>query len=169
MTRMASVAGILAIGLALVAVLTPSSANAIEVKKSLYASTPAPSEGGGGPAPPNPLTPALRQKLADTIASESDTYVAQESEKKASGEIYVDLESAKFKYIPAVNNGKTEVTAKLEGAEYKGPKSGTGKGAPTGKRKVLVFKYRLDGQDWTEIEQPAWQDAEQGKKQAAEK
>ncbi|MFZ0887530.1 MAG: hypothetical protein WA005_03690 [Candidatus Binataceae bacterium] len=166
---MASVAGMLAIGLALVAVLTPSSAQAIEVKKSLYASTPGPSESGGGPAPANPLTPALRQKLSDTIATESDSYVAQESEKKASGETYVDLESAKFKYIPAVNNGKTEVTAKLEAPEYKGPKSGTGRGAPTGKRKVLVFKYRLDGQDWAEVAQPAWQDAEQGNKQAAGK
>jgi hypothetical protein len=161
MTHRAGVTAILVIILTSAALIGPDTAGAIEVKKHLYGGGEAAS--GGGPAPPNPLTPALRQKLAETIAEESDSYLAQESEKKSSGELYVDLEGSKFKYIPVTKAGKTEVTAKLEGPECKPPKGG-GKGAPTGKRKTLVFKYRLDGQSWTEVEQPAWQDVEKEKK-----
>jgi hypothetical protein len=163
MTRRVGV--ILAIGLMMGAFMTSGSARAIEVKKELYGGGGPAGGGGGGPAPANPLTPALRQKLSETIASESDSYVDQESEKKSDGKTYVDLEGAKFKYIPSTAGGKVNVTAKLEGAEYK-PSTSGGKGHPTGKHRALVFKYRLDGQTWTEVDQPAWQDVEAGTKAA---
>jgi hypothetical protein len=146
------------IGSAFVVLSISGSAAAIQVKKEIYGG------GGGevsrGPAPPNPLTPALRRNLADTLASESDSYLGQESEKKASGEPYIDLESAKFRYIPRNVGGKIDVTAELEGAEYKRAKDATGKGRPTGKRKKLVFKYKLEGQNWVEQGEPVWQDVE---------
>src|SRR5271157_681063 len=127
MTRRAGVAGILVIGLALSTLLAVGGARAIEVNKKLYGGGPSASGGGGGPAPANPLTPALQRKLIETVESESDTYLAQESEKKASGETYVDLENAKLKYFPQNTGGKVQVTAKLEGTEYKPSKEGTGK------------------------------------------
>jgi hypothetical protein len=166
MTRRAGLAVILIFGLLLAALATAGDAHAIEVKKKLYGGGGGSGGSGGAPAPPNPLTPALRQKLAETIATESDSYLDQESEKKSSGETFVDLEGAKFKYFPVMKGSKVEVTAKLEGPEYKAPKEGGGKGHATGKRRALVFKYRLDGQQWTETEQPAWQDVEEGKKAA---
>jgi hypothetical protein len=142
--------------------------HAIEVKKDLYGGGGgAAASGGGGPTRPNPLTPALQKKLIETVESESDSYVADESEKKASGQIYVDLENGKLKYFPQNTGGKVQVSAKLEGKEYKGPSEGTGKGKATGKRRALVFKYRLDGQTWTETAKPAWEDVvEKGAKAA---
>jgi hypothetical protein len=86
------------------------------------------------------------------------SYVAEESEKKASAQPYVDIDGVPLKYTPQTSGGKMQVTAKLEGAEYKLSSSGTGKGRPTGRHRALVFKYRLDGQNWTEVEKPVWQD-----------
>ena len=112
------------------------------------------------PAKGNPIPKAQQQALSDTIASESDSYLGDESEKKASGKVYVDLEHAKFLYLPTMKEGKWTVLAKLQATEYTPSKTGEGKGRPTGKQKVLVFNYRLDGSKWTEVEPPKWQDVE---------
>jgi len=142
--------------------------HAIEVKKDLYSGGGGSAAGGGGTVTrANPLTPALQKKLIDTVESESESYVGDESEKKASGQIYVDLENGKLKYFPQNSGGKVQVSAKLEGKEYKGPAEGTGKGKATGKRRALVFKYRLDGQTWTEVAKPAWEDVVEKDKTAA--
>jgi len=145
------------------ALLAPRSARAFEVKKSLY-NNPGPSNNNSGPSAPgpakeNPIPAAQRQQLSDTIASESDTFLNEESEKKSSGKgTYVDLEHAKFMYIPTMKSGKWTVLAKLQASEYTPAKSGEGKGKPTGKQRVLIFNYRLDGSKWTEVEQPKWED-----------
>ena len=152
-------------GLIVAAILAPNSARAIEVKKDIFKN--------GGPAGPNaagpsaagasrsnPIPKAQQQALSDTIASESDTYLSDESEKKASGKAYVDLEHAKFLYLPTMKEGHWTVLAKLQASEYTPSKTGEGKGRPTGKQKILVFNYRLDGGKWTEIEAPKWQDVE---------
>jgi hypothetical protein len=148
-------------GMMLAAVVIPGAANAIEVKKKLG------TVGGGGrggaaptgPAPKNPLTPALQRQLSEIIASESDTYLSHESEKKAEGKEYVDLEGAKFSYMPRMKDGKVQVQAKLEAAEYKGKQGDPdAKGSATGKRKVLVFNYRLDGDHWSQVEDPKWEE-----------
>ena len=97
---------------------------------------------------------------SDTIANESDTYVSDESEKKSSGQVYVDLEHAKFLYLPTMKAGHWTVLAKLQAAEYKPSKSGEGRGKPTGRQRILVFTYRLDGSKWTEVEQPKWEDVD---------
>jgi hypothetical protein len=160
MTRRAGLAGaIVLMGLALGLFSGARDLHAIEVKKDLYGGGGgAAASGGGGPARANPLTPGLQKKLIETVEAESDSYVADESEKKASGQIYVDLENGKLKYFPQNTGGKVQVAAKLEGKEFKGPSEGTGKGKATGKRRALVFKYRLDGQTWTEVTKPAWED-----------
>ena len=145
------------------ALLAPRGARAFEVKKSLYSNTGPSSNNSGpsapGPAKENPIPAAQRQQLSDTIASESDTFLNEESEKKSSGKgTYVDLEHAKFMYIPTMKSGKWTVLAKLQAPEYTPAKSGEGKGKPTGKQRVLIFSYRLDGSKWTEVEQPKWED-----------
>ena len=150
-------------GLIVAAILAPNSARAIEVKKDLYKNgAPGPSAGGPSVAPAkgNPIPKAQQAALSDTIASESDTYLSDESEKKASGKLYVDLEHAKFTYLPTMKEGHWTVLAKLQAAEYTPSKSGEGKGRATGKQKILVFSYRLDGSKWTEVEPPKWQDVE---------
>jgi hypothetical protein len=148
-----------------VAIGAPNRARAIEVKKDLYNQSGPPSGGGQsapGPQKENPIPAAMRQQLSDTIASESDSFLSDESEKKASGKTYVDLEHAKFMYLPTQKGGKWTVLAKLQGDEYTPSKSGTGKGKATGKQKTLVFNYRLDGSKWTEVEPPKWEDANAG-------
>ena len=146
------------------ALLAPKAVRAFEVKKSLY-SNPGPSSGGNngpsapGPAKENPIPAAQRQQLSDTIASESDSFLNEESEKKSSSKgTYVDLEHAKFMYIPTMKSGKWTVLAKLQASEYTPSKSGEGRGKPTGKQRVLVFSYRLDGSKWSEVEPPKWED-----------
>jgi hypothetical protein len=150
-------------GLIVAAVLAPNGARAIEVKKDLYKNgAPAGTGGAGGAvsSKENPIPKAQQQALADTIANESETYLGDESEKKSSGKVYVDLEHAKFLYLPSMKDGKWTVLAKLQAAEYTPSKTGEGKGRATGKQKVLVFTYRLDGSKWTEVEAPKWQDVE---------
>jgi hypothetical protein len=153
--------------IAAVALATPIRAHAIEVKKELYNNSGPAGPSAPGPARENPIPAAMRQQLSDTIANESDSYVSDESEKKASGKTYVDLEHAKFMYLPTMKGGHWTVLAKLQGAEYTPSKSGEGKGKPTGKQKTLVFNYRLDGSKWTEVEQPKWEDADTGTATAA--
>ena len=154
------------------ALLAPKGTRAIEVKKSLYSNT-GPSGNNGptapGPAKENPIPKAQQQQLSDTIASESDSYLSEESEKKSSGKTYVDLEHAKFMYVPTMKAGKWTVIARLQAAEYTPSKSGTGKGKPTGKERVLVFDYRLDGSKWTEVNPPKWEDVDTGTPAAAAK
>jgi len=152
-------------GLIVAAILAPNSARAIEVKKDLYksggpAGSSAAGSGVAGPTKGNPIPKAQQQALSDTIANESDSYLGDESEKKASGKVYVDLEHAKFLYVPTMKEGKWTVLAKLQAAEYTPSKTGEVKGRATGKQKVLVFNYRLDGSKWTEVEPPKWQDVE---------
>lgn len=147
-------------GLIVAAVFAPHSARAIEVKKDLYNNSGPQGPSASGPAKENPIPKAAAQELSDTIASESDSYVSDESEKKSSGQVYVDLEHAKFLYLPTMKAGHWTVLAKLQAAEYTPSKSGVGRGKPTGKQKILVFNYRLDGSKWTEVEQPKWQDVD---------
>jgi hypothetical protein len=145
-------------GLIAAAILAPRGARAIEVKKDLYNNSGPAGPSASGPARENPIPKALAQQLSDTIADESDTYISDESEKKSSGQPYVDIEHAKLNYLPTMKAGHWIVVAKLPGNEYKPPKSGEGKGKATGKQRVLIFTYRLDGSKWTEVEQPKWQD-----------
>jgi len=161
------VASFIVAGLIVAAMLTPMTARAIEVKKSLYTNSGPSGPSAQGPAKSNPIGKAQQQALNDTIASESDTYLGDESEKKSSGKPYVDLEHAKFMYLPTMKAGKWIVEAKLQAPEYTPSKSGEGKGKATGKQKVLVFTYRLDGSKWTEVEQPKWQDVDTGAPAAA--
>ena len=164
-----AVAGLLLTSLIVAAMLTPTGARAIEVKKDLYNNSGPAGPSASGPAKSNPIPAAQRQQLSDTIASESDSYAGDESEKKSSGQVYVDLEHAKFMYLPTMKAGKWTVEAKLQAPEYTGPKNGVGKGKPTGKQKVLIFTYRLDGSKWTEVEKPKWQDVDSGAPAAAAK
>src|SRR6266481_2882745 len=145
-------------GLIVAALLAPIRAGAIEVKKDLYNNSGSTGPSASGPAKENPIPKAAAQQLSDTIASESDSYLSEESEKKSSGKPYVDLEHAKFLYLPTMKSGRWTVTAKLQAAEYTPSKSGEGKGKPTGKQRVLIFNYRLDGSKWTEVEPPKWED-----------
>jgi hypothetical protein len=139
--------------------LLPMSARAIEVKKMLPTEGGGVGGGGGASAPAsNPIPKAMQQQLSDIVSQESDSFLDQESEKKSSGKPYVDLEHAKFMYIPVMKEGKWNVQAKLEASEYNPSKSDPAKSKPTGKRKVLIFNYRLDGSKWTEVEQPKWED-----------
>ena len=158
-----------AAGMIVAAVLAPHSARAIEVKKDLYNNSGPQGPSASGPAKENPIPKAAAQQLSDTIASESDSYVSDESEKKSSGQTYVDLEHVKFLYLPTMKAGHWTVQAKLQAAEYTPSKSGVGKGKPTGKQKTLVFNYRLDGSKWTEVEQPKWEDVDAGTAAAAPK
>src|ERR1700676_120821 len=92
---------ILAAALFVGALLMPARAGAIEVKKHLPGGETAPGSGGGGGggggggSAPNPMSKAQQQALQDAVANDSEQYLGQESEKKSSGEAYVDLEHAK--------------------------------------------------------------------------
>jgi hypothetical protein len=162
---------IFAIALLLTGFLVAASANAIEVKKELNVGGGAPSGGGpvqSGPAPKNPLNQAQQKALFDAVANDSDQFLAQESEKKSSGQPYVDLEKAGFSYMPKGSDG---VEAKLTGSEYKPRKSDPTKGTPTGKKKALVFDYKFEGTKFTSSEPPKWEDVDSGseKEKAAKK
>src|SRR5580692_93975 len=159
------VAGLIAAG----AMLAPRSARAIEVKKDLYNNSGPQGPSASGPAKENPIPKAAAQQLSDTIASESDSYLSDESEKKSSGKPYVDLEHAAFKYLPTMKGGHWTVIARLQAPEYTPPKTGVGKGKPTGKQRSLVFNYRLDGSKWTEVEPPKWEDVDASGTAAAAK
>jgi len=151
-----AVAGLIVAG----AMIAPKYARAIEVKKDLYTNSGSAGPSAPGPAKENPIPKALAQELSDTIASESDSFVSDESEKKSSGKTYVDLEHAKFLYVPTMKAGHWNVVAKLQAAEYTPNKSGEGRGHATGKQKILLFNYRLDGSKWAEVEPPKWEDVD---------
>ncbi len=146
---------ILAAVLFVTALLTSTTAGAIEVKKEINLGNGGDMAAPGqGPAPRNPLTKAQQQALQDSLANDSEIFVGQESEKKSSGQPYVDLEHAKFSYMP----GAGTVTAKLTAAEYQPSKSGEGKGKATGNTKALVFKYKVEGNKLTAMGDPKWED-----------
>lgn len=149
-------------GVMIAALLVAGSARAIEVKKSLYTSGagagaggPGPGGPSGGPPPPNPLNAAQRQALQDAVASDSEQSLGEESEKKSSGQTYVDLDHAKFSYMPTTS----EVTAKLSAPECKGKKGSTPTSCtPTGTQKSLVFKYKIAGSKLSPAEPPKWEE-----------
>jgi hypothetical protein len=149
--------------------LAPIAARAIEVKKDLYTNSGPAGPSAPGPAKENPIPKAQQQALNEAIANESESFLDDESEKKSSGKAYVDIEHAVPRYLPTMKAGKWTVLAKLQAAEYTPSKSGEGKGKPTGKQKVLVFSYRLDGSKWSEMEPPKWEDVDSGTPAAAAK
>jgi hypothetical protein len=152
------------IGLIFGAFAVSPNAHAIEVKKELVSPGGAGGGGGGGggasagPQRANPIPKAAQQQLMQTVSDDSDQFLNQESEKKSSGQLYMDLEHAKFSYLPAEKGGKITVEAKLTASEYKPSKSGEGRGKATGNTKALVFNYRLDGNKWTATEPARWED-----------
>ena len=127
----------------------PLRARAIEVKKSLYSS----SGTSAAALQPNPLNPVQKQALQDAVANDSDQTLGEESEKKASGQNYVDLDHALFSYMPLA----TSVTAKLTAPECRGIKGGASSCAATGIQKTLVFKYKLTGNKLSQSEPPKWE------------
>jgi hypothetical protein len=145
-------------GLIVAAMFVPHGARAIEVKKDLYNKSGPAGPTAAGPARENPIPKAQQQALMQTVENESDSYLDDESDKKTSGKPYVDLEHAKFMYLPTMKEGHWTVLAKLQAPEYNPPKNGEGRGRPTGKQKVLIFNYRLDGSKWSEVEPPKWED-----------
>ena len=155
------VARSLTIGLMLAAFLAPASAHAIMVKKEINTG------GGGGGAPSagaapsmhNPLSKAQQQALQQAVASDSDPFLDQESEKKSEGKEYIDLEHAKFSYLPSQKGGALTVQAKLTGVEYKPNKSDLGaRGRATGKSRALVFNYKVAGDKMVSAGDPTWED-----------
>ncbi|MGH7812538.1 MAG: hypothetical protein ACREQI_00845 [Candidatus Binataceae bacterium] len=145
-----SAAIIAAAGLIAAVALFPIKVRAIEVKKDLYSK-------GGGMAPISRIPPSLAKQLNETVAEETDPYVSVEIEQKTSGKSYVDLEHAKFVYVPRMIDGTWNVQGSLEGTEYYPPKGGgTGLGKQTGRRQALVFSYEYEGGKWVETENPKW-------------
>ena len=149
-------------GLALCAILAPAGARAIEVKKEMNTG----GGGGGGEGAPraagpsmhNPLTTGQQKALQDAVATDSDPFLDEESDKKTSGEPYIDLEHAAFSYIPTSKGGGLTIVAKLTGTEYKLAKGGSGRGKATGNKKALVFNYKLDGAKFVASEPAKWED-----------
>ena len=144
------------------ALFLPSKAGAIEVKKHLPGGESAGGGGGGGGgggSAPNPMSKAQQQALSDAIANDSDALVGQESEKKASGEPYVDLEHAKPHIFPS--GGK--VTVKLQADSYKA------KGKKTGEQKALVMKYKQEGNKYVPDGEPTWEDVKDAGADTAKK
>jgi hypothetical protein len=148
---------ILAAGLFVAALMMPSRAGAIEVKKHMLGGDSAPSGGGGGGggggSAPNPMSKAQQQALQDAVANDSEAFLGQESEKKASGEAYVDLEHAKPHIFPS----GSRVTVKLQADSYKA------KGKKTGDQKSLVMKYKASGNNYVLDGDPTWEDAAKAK------
>jgi hypothetical protein len=152
----------LTIGLMLAAFLIPASAHAIMVKKSINLG----GEGSGGergaaaaPSQKNPLNKAQQQALQQAVASDSDLFLDQESEKKSEGKVYFDLEHAKFSYVPSRKSGALTIQAKLTAKEYKGNKSDpSARGRATGNSSALVFNYKVDGDKMVPLGQPAWEE-----------
>jgi hypothetical protein len=142
---------ILAAALLVGALLMPTRAGAIEVKKHLPGGDTGGgggAGGGGGGSAPNPMSKAQQQALQDAVANDSEQYLGQESEKKASGDPYVDLEHAKPHIFPA----GAKVTVKLQADSYKA------KGKKSGEQKALVMKYKADGNKYVLDGDPTWED-----------
>jgi hypothetical protein len=145
----------------LAAFLAPAGAHAIMVKKEINTG----GGGGGGPAVAaapserNPLNKAQQQALQQAVAGDSDPFLDQESEKKSEGKEYVDLEHAKFSYLPSRKGGALMIQAKLTASEYKPNKSDlAARGRSTGKSRALVFNYKVEGNKMVSTGDPTWED-----------
>ena len=151
---MRKVVGILVAAIFVSAVMMPASARAIEVKKMIGGGESGGGGGGGGaPAAANPMSKAQQQALQDAVANDSEAFLGQESEKKSSGEAYVDLEHAKPHIFPSGGN----VTVKLQADAYKA------KGKKAGAQKALVMKYKAKGNTYVLDGDPTWEDVKPAK------
>jgi hypothetical protein len=152
---MRKVVGILVAAIFMSALMVPSRAGAIEVKKMIGGGEGGGGGGGGGggSSAPNPMSKAQQQALQDAVANDSEAFVGQESEKKSSGEPYVDLEHAKPHIFPSGSN----VTVKLQADSYKA------KGKKTGEQKALVMKYKAKGNTYVLDGDPTWEDVAKAK------
>src|SRR5262245_31613823 len=64
------------------------------------------------------LSPALQQSLQDKLSEVAEPYFAEQDEKKAKGQKFVDLQQ-KFEYLPNYGpRNQLVVSCKLGGAEY---------------------------------------------------
>ncbi len=103
------------------------------------------------------LTPALQQSLEDKLSDVTGPYFDEQDEKKAHGQVYIDL-LQKFEYLPTYGpHNHLVVSCKLGGVEYNPVKPGTTKGLATGNLKYLVFTYALDGGQWVSVAKPKWE------------
>src|SRR5271163_1747739 len=115
------------------------------------------------------LTPALQQSLQDKLSDVAGPYFDEQDEKKAKGQIYIDL-LQKFEYLPTYGpHNHLVVSCKLGGVEYDPTKKGgTAKGLATGKLKYLVFTYALEGGQWVSVAKPKWESQDLGVAGAAQ-
>ena len=103
------------------------------------------------------LTPALQQSLQDKLSDVSGPYFDEQDEKKAKGQVYIDL-LQKFEYLPTYGpHNHLVVSCKLGGVEYNPVKPGTTKGLATGNLKYLVFTYALENGNWVSVSKPKWE------------
>ncbi len=109
------------------------------------------------------LTPALQQSLQDKLSDVAEPYFAEQDEKKAKSQQYIDLQQ-KFEYLPTYGpHNHLVVSCKLGGVEYDPTKpGGTAKGLATGKLKYLVFTYALEGGQWVPVAKPKWESQDLG-------
>ena len=109
------------------------------------------------------LTPALQQSLEDQLSEVTEPYFSEQDEKKAKGQVYIDL-LQKFEYLPTYGpHNKLTVSCKLGGVEYDpSKKGGTAKGLATGKLKYLVFTYALQNGKWVSVAKPKWESQDLG-------
>jgi hypothetical protein len=109
------------------------------------------------------LTPALQQSLQDKLSDVSGPYFDEQDEKKAKGQVYIDL-LQKFEYLPTYGpHNHLVVSCKLGGVEYDpSKKGGTAKGFATGKLKYLVFTYALENRQWVSVAKPKWESQDLG-------
>ena len=114
------------------------------------------------------LTPALQQSLEDKLSDVSGPYFDEQSEKKAKGQVYIDL-LQKFEYLPTYGpHNHLVVSCKLGGVEYDPSKKGTAKGLATGNLKYLVFTYALQDGKWVSVAKPKWETQNLGAAGAAQ-
>jgi hypothetical protein len=154
-SMMRKVVGILVAAIFVTAVMIPAKARAIEVKKMIGGGESSGGGGGGGSAPsaPNPMSKAQQAALSDAVSNDSEQFVDQESEKKSSGEAYVDLEHAKPHIFPVGGN----VTVKLQAASF------SAKAKHSTEQKSLVFKYKSQGGKYVLDGDPKWEDVAKAK------
>jgi hypothetical protein len=114
------------------------------------------------------LTPALQQSLQDKLSDVSGPYFDEQDEKKAKGQVYIDL-LQKFEYLPTYGpHNHLVVSCKLGGVEYNPVKPGTTKGLATGNLKYLVFTYALENGQWVSVTKPKWETQNLGAAGAAQ-
>jgi hypothetical protein len=115
------------------------------------------------------LTPALQNSLQDKLSDVTGPYFDEQDEKKAKGQVYIDL-LQKFEYLPTYGpHNHLVVSCKLGGVEYDPTKKGgTAKGLATGKLKYLVFTYALEGREWVSVSKPKWESQDLGVAGAAQ-